>query len=142
MKPHPAAWIAGSFLFAVLVVVPQSCQLWSVAGGSTPVAISSSEITLAWDPPTTAFPSAPLAISKYKVFIRKHSGGDWSLCGTVPASGNPELRLLHKDIGDGAFDFAVEAVNDARGASTLHLSLDASAEPYGGWHLVWSGTDE
>lgn len=109
--------------------------------GSSPVLVTSEIITLEWDAPTISYPFSPLSISAYYVYSRRHGASQWSFCGQ--AASNLELRysLRHSEYGDGAFDFAVCAV-DARGEqSPLHTSLDATASPYGGWYLMWIRSD-
>lgn len=103
-----------------------------------PVIVTSEALTIAWDPPRTSFPAAPLAISLYKVYYSRHGSTDWSCIGIVPASENPTFTLDHSRLGDGSFDFGVRAVDGRGEESALHSSLDASADPFGGWFIIWT----
>jgi hypothetical protein len=124
-------------LLAVLAVLALgACAL--PTSGHTPVIVTAESLTIAWDPPRVLFPAAPLAISFYKVYFSRHGAADWSCIGLVPASGNPTFTLDHSRLGDGTFDFAVRAVDGRGEESTLHSSLDASADPFGGWFIIWT----
>jgi hypothetical protein len=133
------ARIALASIACLLLLGVTSCPFPS--GGSAPIAISSESITLAWDPPATSFPLPPLAVASYRVYYRQHGSGRWIFLRETPASTHPQVSLKHSDFGDGSYDFAVSAVNSLGQQSILHTSLDASANPYGGWHIVWIGSD-
>ncbi len=123
----------------LLLLVLTSCPFPS--SGSVPIAISSESITLAWDPPAGSFPLPPLAVVMYRVYYRQHGSGGWVFLSETPASSHPEVSLHHSDFGDGSYDFSVSAVNSLGQESSLHTSLDSSADPYGGWYIVWIGSD-
>ena len=105
-------------------------------GGSqavNPAGVSSSaaEVTLAWDPP-------PSAIASYKLFFRIHDTAGWySLVEGVAADPAPEYTVQHSALGSGIFDFGVVAVNTESAESSMHVSLQTTAEPETGWYLVW-----
>lgn len=120
-------------LLALLLV--DGCDLPS--SGAYPIRLGSPTITLAWDPPAVQPSFAPFAPSSYRVYWRTHLGGVWHLLAEVPASASPSLLVRHSDLGDGAFDFAVRAINLRNAASRFHTSLDAEADPQGGWYLIW-----
>jgi hypothetical protein len=67
--------------------------------------------------------------------------GAWRFLAEIPATPNPSLVIKHSELGDGEFDLAVSMVNARGDASTLHSSLDATANPFGGWYLVWSRSE-
>lgn len=66
--------------------------------------------------------------------------GGWNLLVEIPATPHPALTIKHSDLGDGEYDFAVRAVNSNDVASSIHSSLDASANPFGGWYILWFTT--
>jgi hypothetical protein len=133
------AGIAPLSIACLLLLCLTSCPFPS--SGSAPIAISSESITLAWDPPAGSFPLPPLAVVSYRVYYCQHGSGRWVFFSETPASSHPEVSLHHSDFGDGSYDFAVSAVNSLGQESSLHTSLDTSAYPYGGWHVLWIGSD-
>jgi hypothetical protein len=126
-----AALSAFCFICPALV----GCSL--PTSGVFPITVRSLRITLEWDPPTQQFPSPSLLVSRYRVYFRPHGSYSWQLIKEIPATGSPSLQLEHADFGDGSFDFAVSAITASGGESPFHTSLDASADPYGGWFLNW-----
>jgi len=58
------------------------------------------------------------------------------MIGQVPAGASPGITVRSSDIGKGAFDFAVAAISGGS-ASSLCASFDATADPVGGWYLIW-----
>ena len=131
--------VAPASAACIFLLCLTSCPFPS--SGSVPIAVSSESITLEWDTPTVSFPSPPLAVSLYRVYYCRHGSSKWIPCGETPASSNPQLSLRHADFGNGSYDFAVSAVNSLGQQSSLHTSLDTSAYPYGGWHIVWVRSD-
>lgn len=116
-------------------LVISSCRL--PMSGSFPIRVTAESIDLAWDAPPqqAAIPGTEVAI--YYVYFRKHGAGGWRLFTQVPAARNPSVTLSRLDFGEGAYDFAVSAANLQGGESRLHSSTDASADPSGGWYLIW-----
>jgi hypothetical protein len=133
------ARVAPVSVACLVLLALSSCPFPS--SGSVPIVVSSESITLAWDPPAVSFPSPPLAAVTYRVYYCQHGSGQWIFLSETPASTHPQVSLKHSDFGDGSYDFAVSAVNSLGQQSSLHTSLDASADPYGGWHIVWIGSD-
>jgi hypothetical protein len=127
--------ISAMSLAFVLLASLMSCPFPS--SGSFPVQAFSPTITLAWDPPPVQFSAPPLSVSSYRLYFRQHGSSQWTLLKEVPAAQSLELLLKHSDFGNGSYDFAVSAVNALGNESSLHTSLDALAQPYGGWYLVW-----
>jgi hypothetical protein len=98
--------------------------------GAEKIICTEEQITLAWDPP-------PSEISTYKIFYRLHESGSWILFDGIPAEDNPEYTLYHADFGNGDFDFGVVAVDGETAESSIHSSLDPTAQPHNGWYLSW-----
>ena len=101
------------------------------AGGCIQYLCDTEIVTLAWDPP-------PGEITGYRVYYRVHDSGGWTLVGEVPVDDDPEIELLHADFGDGDYDFGVIAVDVESEESTMHTSLDPTAQPTTGWYLRWA----
>ncbi len=103
------------------------------AGVLQEIPIDSEEITLTWDPP-------PSAIKEYKVLYRDHGTTGWTEKAVIPAVPSPEYTFLHSDpdLGNGAYDFAVIAVDNDDIESAIHNSLDGTASPSSGWYIVWN----
>ena len=95
------------------------------------VSIGSEEITLTWDPP-------PSSIKEYKVLYRDHGTTGWTEKAVIPAVPSPEYTFYHADLGNGAFDFAVLAVDNDDNESAIHSSLDGTASPSSGWYIIWN----
>ncbi len=104
---------------------------------SLPIAIFSDTITLEWDPPSSRFPSPPLATCAYRLYYSPHNAGRWHRLGELPASDHPAFVVHHDDVGDGDFDFGVSSVNYLGVESQLHASYDFLSSPVGGWHVRW-----
>lgn len=108
----------------------------SGGGGSlgdypTEVKNAGTEVTLAWDPP-------PTPIQAYELFFRIHDATDWySLIAGLPSDPAPQYTVQHAAVGNGIFDFGVKAVSAEAVESSMHLSLETSAQPETGWYLVW-----
>jgi hypothetical protein len=110
----------------------QSGQPEGRAQGVDPVDLVSEQpqVTLAWDPPETA-------VESYKLLFRAHGTNDWYLLGQIQAEPNPQYVINHADVGDGVFDFGVTAANSQGHESSMHTSMDTTAQPDTGWYLVW-----
>jgi hypothetical protein len=120
---------------AGLAVLTTGCVLPDYAAflkgaESSEVARTSSQIVLAWDPPSTP-------VSSYEVYFRVHGDSSWTKLGEAAATATPEFTVLHSDVGSGVFDFAVVSRNDLGLESDMHTSLDATADPTTGWYLRW-----
>ena len=94
------------------------------------VTVAADQLTLMWDAPAST-------IDHYTVFFRVHGMSDWVTLANVPADPLPEYTVAHATVGDGEFDFAVVAVDSADHWSSYHTSLDATAQPEGGWYVSW-----
>jgi hypothetical protein len=126
-------------LGCLLLVGLAGCQF--PTGGSAPILVSTSVITFQWDPPASRFPVPPLAVSSYRLYFCRHGSKGWIFVAEVPARDSPEFTLRHSNFGNGSYDFAVMAINSLGTCSPLHSSLDESADPFGGWHIVWVAPD-
>jgi hypothetical protein len=118
----PILWVSG-------------CRLPS--SGSYPIHTLSESIDLVWASPVELPVLPGHAIIRYNVYVREHGIGVWRQVGQASASVDPGIILHHSEIGNGEFDFGVSAVYEDGRESALHASFDASAEPAGGWYLVW-----
>ncbi len=127
---------------AVLVLGASGCSLYLLQNlggtsssidpesGAEKVVCTEDQVTLAWDPP-------PSEVTSYKIFYRSHESGSWILFDETSAEDNPEYTLYHSDFGNGDFDFGVIAVDDSAEESSIHSSLDPTAQPHNGWYLSW-----
>ncbi len=100
-----------------------------------------STLTLAWDPPLTDWSGQPTEVRSYQLFYRRHGDSVWSLLGEIPAAAHPTYTIEHERLGDGLYDFAVQALQAGGGASSLHTSLDSFAQPITGWYVFWQRND-
>jgi len=127
-----------TIILLAMAPIGQSCSL--PTGGAAPLRVFSRSITLAWDPPRGVLPG-PYALECYFVYWRPHLGAGWNLLAQVPAGDHPEVRIAHDDLGDGAYDLAVVGMDEGGRMSPVHSSLDAEADPFGGWYLIWAESD-
>jgi hypothetical protein len=97
----------------------------------------SDRLTLAWDPPFTDVARTPLKVVSYEIFYREHGGACWSQLDEIDASSRPEYTIRAGQLHDGLYDFAVRAVSQNGQVSSLHSSLDNSADPISGWFVLW-----
>jgi hypothetical protein len=91
---------------------------------------SAAQITLQWT-------ASSDAITGYDVYYRAHGTASWILLGQAAVDPTPQYTILHSILGNGSFDFAIDAVNAYEVKSGLHTSLDATAQPSTGWYLEW-----
>jgi hypothetical protein len=101
----------------------------------------SSTLTLAWDPPLTDFSGQPTEVASYELYYRRHGDAAWAFLGESPAAAQPAYTIEHERLGDGLYDFAVQALQAGGGASALHTSLDSFAQPVTGWYVFWQRND-
>jgi hypothetical protein len=112
--------------------------LWACAipgwqsADSTQFLVRASSLNLAWDPPPTT-----ATVTSFRIYYRPHGGGSWSFVGETPATGRPTYTVDHGQVGNGAWDFAVQSVSLDYEGSSLHTSLDAGAYPLTGWYVLW-----
>jgi hypothetical protein len=136
---HGTPWHSvrhGTLLLAAAALLSiASCRL-PTTNEAAPVVYHEESLTLQWDAPKGDFP-AILAPAAYRVYYRLHGQQDWKLLKVVPVASAPEYLLHHDQVGDGSFDFAVSTVNAQGEPSTMHSSLDANAEPFGGLYVLW-----
>jgi len=110
-------------------------------GESMQILYKSSDLTLAWDPPLTDIPNRPTEVAKYQIYCREHGTSEWEILGDIPASPHPEYTVEHGFLGDGLYDFAIQAITQNGLASPLHTSLDSNADPASGWYVFWVNTE-
>ena len=71
------------------------------------------------------------------MFFKRYGEGAWRPVAEVPAGPDPRCTLLHEQVGNGLWEFAVQAVGADESASELHTSLDHTADPVTGWRVLW-----
>ena len=69
------------------------------------------------------------------MYQRPHEGTTWNYLASTP--GTAELVVDTGMIPHGDYEFAVTAVDALDRESGFHTSLDATANPAGGWYLHW-----
>jgi hypothetical protein len=106
--------------------------------GSRQLVHKSSKLTLAWDRPRSDIPNRPTEVTNYQIYFREHGTPYWSLLAEIPASAHPEYTVEHERLGNGVFDFAVRSIAKDGRVSTLHTSLDSTADPITGWYVMWA----
>jgi hypothetical protein len=100
------------------------------------IEVTEESVTLAWDSPSPD-------IDFYKLLFRIHGANppeSWLVLEeNLSANPTPEYTVNNADIGNGVFDFGVVAKDlDAdTEESSLHSSLDTTAQPDTGWYLIW-----
>ena len=101
--------------------------------GPNDISSTATQVTLLWDPPA----AGASQVVSYTVSYRAHGTSTWNLLATIPATAQPSFTVLRSAVGPGVFDFAVAAVDSGGTSSTLHTSLDPTADPTSGWYLSW-----
>ena len=99
------------------------------------IPVTAPQVTLQWDPPATGGSS----VTSYIVSFRIHGTSSWTTLATIPAALQPSCTVLYTTVGAGSFDFGVTAVSSSGTDSSLHTSLDPTADPATGWYLNWWG---
>ena len=90
-------------------------------------------ITLTWDPPDTP-------VTAYRIYYSEHEFESWIPLDEIAAAEPPEYEVMHANVGDGSFDFAVTSVYAGQ-ESELHSSLDGTAAPARGWYVEWQTSE-
>ena len=98
---------------------------------------SNNSIRLQWNEVTTTIDGQEAYISFYKVYYRQHGTTQWQWYDDAPGIQDPWIEIYNSDLGNGYWDFAVTAVDYNSQESSIHMSLDNSAIPTGGWYLLW-----
>lgn len=137
MKPAKSMTSGHRILFALLCFSMAFLKCSFQPSVGFPITVHSKSITLEWDPPWSILASNFAGLAEYRVYYRPHFSVVWSLLGRVPAGSPPELVVPHDRIGDGAWDFAVTTMSTTGIESGVHTSTDDSAQPTGGWYIIW-----
>lgn len=121
----------------VVVLMLGSCLFFTGDGGPIEYTASGEEISLAWDPASSAeIAGTPSAVDHYELYYRQYGTHDWSLMGTT--EGNVTTYTISSaDVDYGRYEFAVRSVRVDGSVSDFHLSSDFEADPAGGWYLHW-----
>lgn len=90
-------------------------------------------MTLEWD-------AAPGPVSSYRIYVREHPNGRWTLLDEITATAAPSYEVARSATGDGSFDFAVSSVDGEGTESVKHTSLDDEADPPSGWYVIWESS--
>lgn len=127
-------------LIALTSILLQSCPA-PFAGNAeaSQITLKSSNAVLSWDPPHASHRFGPTA---YRIYCSKRGSGGWMYLGEIAATESPSYTVKYEDLGSGLWTFAVRAVYPGRGVSNLHSSLDATADPFGGWYVNWMHGEE
>jgi len=126
--------VYGIVLILLLFLI-QSCTWMEFE--STQIVVQSDTIQLEWDPPEVKNFDEGFIILYYRVYYRIHEMENWVLLDIIPAQDHPKYKIHHSELGNGSYDFAVRAVSAKSSYSSLHSSLDLTADPLGGWYVVW-----
>lgn len=133
----PAARVLATLLASVALAGCGFPELFH--GEARQVEVKGQSITLAWDPPPAADRMGP---ASYEVYVAPVGTTDWEFLAEVAASDNPRYRVRHSEVGSGRWVFAVRAIMADDRMSEYHASVDATADPIGGWYVYWpTGTD-
>jgi len=124
-----------SFLIVLISLISYGCNF--IEYEPSKIIVDSDTIQLEWDPPEVKSFDEGSTILYYRVYYRIHDVGRWVTLDIIPAQDHPKYEIHHSDFGNGAYDFAVRAVSASSRYSALHSSLDPSADPLGGWYVVW-----
>jgi hypothetical protein len=127
--------VLGILVFAGFLASLGACRMPgsgqpSLGAKQNGIQISAEQITLEWDPPAST-------VSSYEVYFRMHGTENWQIIGSTSEVSQPKYTILHSDVGNGDFDFAVVAVDSIAARSDYHTSLDDTARPDTGWYLIW-----
>ena len=122
-------------IVSLLILYFHSCQY---SGEPVQIISKAEYIVLEWDNPSiNVIGGEVIHVKSYRLFYREHGSGYWVLLAEIPAEEKPKYTIYHSDLGDGLFDFAVNAVYENQLNSALHTSRDITADPFGGWYLLW-----
>ncbi|MFW6139181.1 MAG: fibronectin type III domain-containing protein [Spirochaetota bacterium] len=126
--------IAGISIAAFLLIVLVGCQYTSEP---QQVLVTSDTLTLAWGAPDFDARTLIDPIEYYRIYYRESGAGTWQEIAQLPGDEKPEYTLYHEDFGDGRYEFAVDYITVNGQASGMHTSRDHTADPMGGWYVLW-----
>ena len=136
----PAVWamrITVFFAISAAVAVFSGCRFpLSYGKGPVPIEFRSSILSLSWDAENTGIEGVSSATSRFDLFYRELGSTGWIFLKSTPGS-QSSVSVMHRELGDGDFEFAVQAVYKNEKKSDLHGSTDFSAWPSGGWYVRW-----
>ena len=125
------------FLYIAAALVLSGCPLpLSSSGGPLPYQYNKDALILAWDAEQTGIEGTLSATSHFDVYYRPYGKPVWIFIKSTPDFRN-SISIMHDEVGDGDFEFAVQAVYNSERTSDMHGSSDFSAWPAGGWYIRW-----
>lgn len=93
-------------------------------------------IRIGWNEVTTDIQGNPEYIDHYDFYYRVRGDTEWTYYGEVPDIQDPWIEVWHDDLGNGEWEFGVNAIDVNGNVSELHSSVDGTAVPPE-WYLRW-----
>lgn len=123
-------------IILISVFFLSGCRFFLSLSGPIPVDYHEHTLTLSWENEHTEIEGTPVATAYFNVFYRDLGTTEWTFLQTTDDS-QSSISIRHGSLGDGDYEFAVQAVYNNGKTSALHCSSDFSAWPPGGWYLRW-----
>ena len=129
-----------TLLFISLIV--SSCSLFDFRGAGSDgreIEIKQKSFSIGWDYDNLALTESERANVIFTIYAKKTIELDWRALGT--SQGNNTFFTIDSSIlSPGRYTFAVSSSLNSQ-ESEKHSSEDNSADPIGGWHVLWIPTE-
>ena len=123
-------------LISILFFSLMGCRFFISLSGPIPIEYSGSTLVIAWDNNESGIEGAPSTTAYFNIFYRELGEIEWKFLDATTDS-QSTISIQYGTVGNGDFEFAVQAVHNNEETSVLHCSSDFSAHPLGGWYVKW-----
>jgi len=127
-------------IFSIIIFTSCKMVIGTSIDESLEIVVKGNSFSFAWDPGVPEIPNDPNFVVRYNVYYRVHGSYFWRFLTDIKSTGSPECLITDELMDYGRYDFAVSAVNEQGETSTLHSSLDSTANPFCGWYINWIGS--
>ena len=124
----------------LMLLILASCSLFKQVDDPLSILIQGDHFTLAWDDDFSSIAGNANRAVSYRVYYRPHGSYYWRFLDETVASGSPRLIISSEYLDFGIYDFGVSAINGSGSESSIHSSLDNTADPFCGWYINWIGS--
>lgn len=136
----------GRTLFAGIFVLLFACAPATVRRNISTITITKTHfmeirntdsVTIYWNAP----PWDPDTVLFYKLIYHTARDTNWTLVkDSIPPSPSPQLVVHRNEVSsaDSLFYFGVKYMSGDGIESSIHASLDSTANPPGGWFMLWT----
>lgn len=107
---------------------------------SLEIVVKGESFTLSWDDDSNRISNNENKSVKYKLYYKTHGSSSWQPLDEIESGTQLEYTVVSEKLDYGIYDLGVSSVNSDGKESSIHSSLDMSADPFCGWYINWIGT--